>query len=136
VLNIALFGRNLVVVFGATEFVAPIRLRLFHAEGNRFTGVAYRIAPNPDGARPGPRTPSRRTCAKRRRTSLRSGSSAPGAPPRWRSGMPISRCWCRRRDRRDGPRLPGGGARTGPPPRAGGHECLSVLPSLDRAGDA
>jgi hypothetical protein len=48
-LQIARFGRDLVVVFGATEFVAPIRLRLFHAGGNRFAAVAYRISPNPDG---------------------------------------------------------------------------------------
>ena len=48
-LRLAFFGRNVVVVFGATEYVAPIRLRLFHAGGSRFDGVAYRIAPNPDG---------------------------------------------------------------------------------------
>ncbi len=48
--RIARFGRNLVVVFGASEYVAPIRLRLFHIEGRRFSGVAYRIALNPDGS--------------------------------------------------------------------------------------
>ena len=48
-LRLAFPGRGLVVVFGATEYVAPIRLRLFHAGGNRFTGWAYRVAPNPSG---------------------------------------------------------------------------------------
>lgn len=48
-MRIARLGRDVVVVFGAAEYVAPIRWRLFHAEGNRFTGVAYHIAPNPDG---------------------------------------------------------------------------------------
>jgi hypothetical protein len=47
--RIARLGRDVIVVFGATEYVAPVKIRLFHAEGNRFTGVAYRIAPNPDG---------------------------------------------------------------------------------------
>lgn len=47
--RIAFFGRNVCVVFGASEFVAPIRLRLFHAGDNRFAAVAYRIAPNPEG---------------------------------------------------------------------------------------
>ena len=35
------------VVFGAAEYVAPIRLRLFHVEGCRFEELAYRIAPDP-----------------------------------------------------------------------------------------
>ena len=48
-MRIARLGRSVLVVFGATDYVAPMRLRLFHAEGNRFSGVAYRIAPNPDG---------------------------------------------------------------------------------------
>lgn len=40
---------RLVMVFGASEFVAPMRLRLFHTEANRFATVAYRVAPNPNG---------------------------------------------------------------------------------------
>jgi hypothetical protein len=47
--RIARLGRDVIVIFGATDYVAPVKFRLFHAEGNRFTGVAYRIAPNPDG---------------------------------------------------------------------------------------
>lgn len=47
--RLAFPGRGLVVVFGASEYVAPIRLRLFHAGRNRFDGWAYRIAPRPDG---------------------------------------------------------------------------------------
>jgi hypothetical protein len=38
------------VVFGAIEYPAPVRLRLFHVEGCRFHGYAYRITPNPDGS--------------------------------------------------------------------------------------
>jgi hypothetical protein len=37
------------VVFGAIEYPAPVRLRLFHVEGCRFLGYAYRVTPNPDG---------------------------------------------------------------------------------------
>lgn len=48
-LRLAFFPGSIVVVFGATEYPAPIRLRLFHIEGSRFEGVAHRIAPNPDG---------------------------------------------------------------------------------------
>ena len=48
-LRIARFGRDLVVVFGASEFVFPFRLRLFHTEANRFAAFAHRVSPNPDG---------------------------------------------------------------------------------------
>ena len=48
-LRIAFFPGSIVVVFGASEYPAPIRLRLFHIEGRRFNGWAYRIAPKPDG---------------------------------------------------------------------------------------
>lgn len=48
--RVAFLGRReLIAVFGADEYVAPIRLRLFHTEGNRFAAVAYRITPDPDG---------------------------------------------------------------------------------------
>ena len=48
-LRLAFFPGSIVVVFGAAEYPAPIRLRLFHVEGRRFEGVAYRVSPNPDG---------------------------------------------------------------------------------------
>ena len=48
-LRLAFPGRGLVVVFGAAEYFAPIRLRLFHTGENRFDGWAYRMAPNPSG---------------------------------------------------------------------------------------
>lgn len=48
-LRLAFPGRGLAVVFGASEYVAPIRLRLFHTGENRFGGWAYRIAPAPSG---------------------------------------------------------------------------------------
>lgn len=38
------------MLFGASGYVAPVGLRLFHAGGNRFAGVAYRVARNPDGS--------------------------------------------------------------------------------------
>ena len=47
--RLASFGRDLAVVFGATEYVAPIRLRLFHTGGTGFAAVAYRVSPDPDG---------------------------------------------------------------------------------------
>lgn len=48
-LKIARLSRDVLVVFGATEYGARVRLRLFHAGGNRFSGVAHRIAPDPGG---------------------------------------------------------------------------------------
>ncbi len=38
------------MVFGASEYVSRIRPRLFHTGGRRFSGVAYRVAPDPDGS--------------------------------------------------------------------------------------
>ncbi len=38
------------VVFGATGYLAPIRLPLFDAGENRFFGIAYRVAANSDGS--------------------------------------------------------------------------------------
>lgn len=47
--RIARLGHDVVVVFGALEFFAPIRLRLFHVGERTFLGVAYRIGPAPEG---------------------------------------------------------------------------------------
>ena len=45
-----LFGRNLVVVSGASGYVSRIRPRLFDIGGRRFSGLAHRVAPDPDGS--------------------------------------------------------------------------------------
>ena len=47
--RIAHLGPNVVVVFGAMEFVAPIRLRLFHVGERTFLGVVYRTKPASEG---------------------------------------------------------------------------------------
>ena len=39
-----------IVVFGSSEYMAPVRLRVFHVAANRFAGVAYRIVPNSPGS--------------------------------------------------------------------------------------
>jgi hypothetical protein len=46
--RIARFGPA-IIVFDASKYMAPVRLRLFHVAANRFAGVAYRITPNSDG---------------------------------------------------------------------------------------
>lgn len=88
--RIALFGWNAVVVFGTTEYVAPIRLRLFHA--GRTASLRWPTASRRTrkGARRGPRMPStRRTCATWPGTSRRFEALLPGAPPPWELEMLI-----------------------------------------------
>ena len=46
---LARLSKDVIVVFNATEYVAPIRIRLFYHQANRFLAVVYRLTPNPEG---------------------------------------------------------------------------------------
>ena len=48
-LLLARLSKDVIVVFNASEYVAPIRIRLFHHQANQFLAVVYRITPNPEG---------------------------------------------------------------------------------------
>jgi hypothetical protein len=49
-IRVAFFGQQIVVVFGATEYMIRRPFRLFHRQGNMFDGVAYRTESHADGS--------------------------------------------------------------------------------------